>query len=166
MNTLTRSLFILSLPVLTACAPITVLYKSDPPGAFISGPRAGGGTFNLLTPTTISYPYLDNNFVGQNMACRTIDSPSAQWPDGSYVSSLKLSICARNSHYIFQKPIQDYRPRPSQPPSISKEPEINPKKGRSITENVPRDTVEQRCLDIGLKRGSVDFIKCFKSLSK
>jgi hypothetical protein len=170
MKKLTRYLSIFSLSMLTACAPISVLYRSDPPGAIISGPRHGGGTFSLPTPSTIIYPDLDSNFVGQRMDCRTISSPNAQWPDGSYVSSQKLSICSRNSFYTFQKPIEVYRARPVQPQSLQPQPTPResvdrPQTGKSIIENKPNRSAEQRCLSIGLKAGTLDFNNCLKSLS-
>jgi len=166
MKKLTKYLSIFSLLMLTACAPISVLYRSDPPGAYISGPRHGGGTFSLPTPNTITYPDLDSTFVGQRMDCRTISSPSARWSDGSYVSSQQLSICSRNSFYTFQKPIENYRSRPIEPQPTPRESPSKGQSDKSIIESKPNKTAEQRCLSLGLKAGSADFMKCIKTLTK
>ena len=49
--------------------------------------------------------------------------------------------------------------------SQAKVPESTPKQGKSVIENKPNKSAEQRCLSIGLKAGTLDFNNCLKSLS-
>lgn len=151
MNNYINYLLSTSFFMLSACAPIAVTYKSDPPGATISGNRHGGGAFNLLAPATVTYPGLDNNFVGQKMECITIDSPSAHWPDGASVESTKLSLCYRNSEHTFRKPMKPIIPQLNQ---------------QSQAPNINLDDARKKCIDLGFKSGTEQFGKCVLQLSK
>ncbi len=139
-------IFIATLTLITGCATTTVLYKSDPPGATISGPSVNGGNFLLNTPTTVSYPTVD---VG-NGVCREIISPFARWPDGTTLDPAALRLCHRASEWVLVKPA---------PPRTFK-PDIPAKVPTDINE------AKTKCTQLGFKAGSEAFGNCVLRLSK
>jgi len=135
---------------LIGCAP-TVMYKSDPPGAIISGAQHGGGTFSYYTPMKLSYP--DLRIAN---TCLEIPSPSVRWPDGTSLPSTQLRLCHTNSEYTFSKPA----PQPTYSQIIQSQPPL-----KNSLEDGIKDA-KAKCLDLGFKPGTEVFGKCVLRLSK
>jgi hypothetical protein len=123
------------------------MYKSDPPGAIISGSQHGGGTFSYYTPMKLSYP--DLRIAN---TCLEIPSPSVRWPDGTSLPSTKLRLCHTNSEYTFSKPA----PPQTFQPAIQAKPAIT----------VDIDDAKAKCVDLGFKSGTEGFGNCVLKLSK
>lgn len=140
-----KTFLLLLLLLLAGCAP-TVLYKSDPPGAIISGSQPSGAAYSYYTPMKLSYPDL----VLSN-TCLEIPSPSVRWPDGVSLSSTKLRLCHKDSEYTFIKPATSYQAPAYQPlPSPT----------------VGIDDAKKKCADLGFKSGTETFGNCVLKLSK
>lgn len=135
----------LILLLLMGCAP-TVMYKSDPPGAIISGSQHGGGTFSYYTPMKLSYPDL---LIANT--CLEIPSPSVRWPDGTGLPSERLRLCHKDSEYTFSKPLPTYQAPVYQPP---------------LSPAVGMDDAKKKCADLGFKSGTETFGNCVLKLSK
>ena len=137
----------LLLVLLTGCAP-TVLYKSEPPGAIISG-NTPSGRFSYNTPIDLTYPTLANDF--KEGFCTNILTPIATWPDGVMIPSKDVCLIHRKSEYTFVKPAQVYQTPAYQPPS---------------SPVVGMDDAKKKCAELGFKSGTETFGNCVLKLSK
>ncbi len=139
-------LCISTLTLTVGCATTTVLYKSDPPGATISGPTVNGGNFLLNTPTTISYPTVDAG----NGICKEIITPLTRWPDGTTLDPANLRLCHRSSEWVLVKPS----------PARTFKPDIPAKVPTDI------DEAKAKCSQLGFKAGTEAFGNCVLRLSR
>jgi hypothetical protein len=125
------------------------MYKSEPPGAIISGDAHGGGSFSYYTPMKLSYPGLTNGF--REGACPEVLSPSVRWPDGVSLPAIRLRICYRDGEYTFTKPAPTYQAPAYQPPPSA---------------TVGINDAKKKCADLGFKSGTETFGNCVLKLSK
>ncbi|MBU3582021.1 hypothetical protein ICN19_08325 [Polynucleobacter sp. AP-Capit-er-40B-B4] len=143
-----KNILLLALLLLAGCAP-GVMYKSDPPGAVISGDAHGGGSFAYNTPMRMIYPGLKDGFRGG--VCPEIISPTARWPDGTTLPPQNLRICHRESEWTFVKPAPIYQAPVSQ---------------QNQSKTVGMDEAKKKCIDLGFKSGTNEFGKCVLQLTK
>lgn len=143
-----KIILVFTLFMLSGCAP-TVLWKSEPPGAIISGPAHGGGTFSYYTPMKMSYPDLAKDFKQGN--CSDIFTPTVRWTDGTTLGPEKICLIYRESEHTLIKPISSPKVPAYQAPKSS---------------GVGIDDAKKKCADLGFKSGTETFGNCVLQLSK
>jgi hypothetical protein len=134
---------------LIGCAP-TVIYKSNPPGAIISGPAHGGGFYSYRTPHTLQYPSLASSF--KEGICTTIETPTVRWDDGVTLAPKNVCLVHRDSEFTLVKP----------PPPQAFQPSMQTKPSIKIDIN----DAKAKCVDLGFKAGTESFGSCVLKLSK
>ncbi len=142
---------VISFVMLSGCAP-TVMYKSSPPGAVITGQRLDGGTFVFNTPAQINYPTLNL----KNGGCDEVFTPTARWPDGVTLDPIRLRVCLQSSEWTLVKPaVNNVLPQSrNQAPS----PQTNSSMGI--------DEAKLKCAQLGFKVGTETFGNCVLRLTK
>jgi hypothetical protein len=145
-----KKLFLIPISaVIIGCAP-TVIYKSNPPGAVISGPAHGGGSFSYRTPHALQYPTLASSF--KEGVCTTIQTPTVRWDDGVTLAPQNICLVHRDSEFTLVKPL----PSQTLQPTIQTKPSIR----IDITD------AKAKCLDLGFKSGTEAFGNCVLKISK
>ena len=145
-----KKLFLIPIAsVLIGCAP-TVIYKSNPPGAIISGPAHGGGFYSYRTPYTLQYPSLTSSF--KEGICTTIETPTVRWDDGATLAPYNVCLLHRSSELVLVKPA----PQQTFQPTFQSKPATT----------IDIDDAKVKCLDLGFKLGTEVFGKCVLRLSK
>jgi hypothetical protein len=149
-----KKLFLIPITsVLIGCAP-TVIYKSNPPGAIISGPAHGGGSYSYRTPHTLQYPSLASSF--KEGICTTIETPTVRWDDGATLAPYNVCLVHRSSELTLMKPA----PQPTYSQIIQSQPPL-----KDSLEDGIKDA-KAKCLDLGFKPGTETFGKCVLRISK
>jgi hypothetical protein len=129
---------------LYGCASSTVVYTSEPPGAFISGRHSNGFSYSFNLPKDLAYD-LD---VG-NGKCGNVNAPAATWPDGVTLPPTVITICNQRNSWVLKKPVQKQFV-----------PDIPAKVAPSI------DDAKTKCNQLGFKVGSEAFGNCVLRLLK
>ena len=137
--------------ILTGCvtAP-TVIYKSNPPGAIITGPAHGGGNFSHRTPFSIYYPSLTSDF--KEGICSKVVTPTVRWDDGVVLNPFEICLIHRRSELLFTKPVLQHIDKPK-------------------TQSMPVVTIDlnvakEKCLELGFKKDTEKFGDCVLKISK
>jgi hypothetical protein len=140
-----RRLILLASPFfLFGCASSSVIYTSEPPGAFISGRYENGASFSFNLPKDLSY-----DLEAGNGKCGNVNTPTATWPDGVTLSPTVITLCNQKNSWVFRKPAQKQFV-----------PDVPAKVVPSI------DDAKTKCNQLGFKVGSEAFGNCVLRLLK
>jgi hypothetical protein len=132
----------------------SMLYKSDPPGAYVSFINSSGSYTSSWTPVKIMYPFIKHD--GSKISSdECIDTPIVTWPDGATRPSYKLCYPAlHGGELIFRKP--------STPIDGTIQRNTAPVQQSAI--NI--DDAKKKCSDLGFKTGTEGFGQCVLKLSR
>ena len=164
-----RNLFLL-LCVLLVCgcqATTTVLWSSDPPGAYASGRYKDGTNYRQPLPFRIVYggAELPRDFPA---TCAVVSSPTITWPDGTTKETERVRLCFKDNTYVSKKPYSAPSPSYSPPVEVNKAPPLVDKQERPPSTDLkirpdPQKEAQKKCLRLGLKPGSDDYNLCIGS---
>lgn len=139
-----RLILLIAIFFLYGCASSTVIYTSEPPGAFISGRYGDGEPFSFNLPKDLSY-----NFDAGNGKCTNVNTPAATWPDGVTLSPTLITICSQRNSWVFKKPVQNQF-KPDMPAKVPPS----------------TDDAKTKCNQLGFRVGTEAFGNCVLRLLK
>jgi hypothetical protein len=131
-----------------------MIYKSDPPGAYVSFINFSGGYTSSWTPVKIMYPFIKHDGSKINSG-ECIDTPVVIWPDGVTRQSYKFcELSLHGTELIFKKP--------STPIDATTQRNTVPVQQSSAN----MDDAKKKCSDLGSKTGTEGFGQCVLKLSR